>query len=484
MLTGTNPNAKNATLGSIVLVVTYKNLLRNKKMNLRILIYSNPLVVDKISKKFLFWKDSGFIFTKNLLSVLPDDWRYYWLIPDNITLEQQEWFNVKPNIKLVPYPYSTSIHQNRYEFYGNVLKKEFPYTKDIDAVINNQPEVTANIKTWLENQRRDQSPIFNFFHWLDCKDSRVFAEELGGYFWRQWDGVLSAEKSYFHNEYAELLFVEMVFENIKNPQGFSTGYFMPPATNYGKKPFPLPENKKVILFNHRLNNTTNWKFFLETTDKLYEQRKDFVVWFTDDADKAKSKMLDRPYIINRSLGDNEYGFLLENSHLSVCTHKGYSTWNMAVIDAINAGCYTIVPATEQLYFEMFGEFDNEMYHMNEPLSLMLCLNNLLNKDKMILKEKVNAIKGHFPYFTTDHLAKIGEDIQDTLLKKIENNHIPAKYSLVKEHILNNKEVLKSDIVNKFWSFHTNSNFQKIRWNLMKDGIIDDISKDVPTYRGG
>ena len=85
-------------------------------MNLRILIYSNPLVVDKISKRFLFQKDSGFIFTKNLLSALPDEWRYYWLIPENITKEEQIWFLTKPNITLIPYPYSTSMHQNRYEF--------------------------------------------------------------------------------------------------------------------------------------------------------------------------------------------------------------------------------------------------------------------------------------------------------------------------------------------------------------------------------
>jgi hypothetical protein len=448
-------------------------------MNLRILIYSNPLVVDKISKKFLYWKDSGFIFTKNLLTTLPDNWHYYWLIPENITEEQKQWFKIKPNMTLIPYPYSTSIHQNRYEFYGNVLKKAFPYTMDIDAVINNQPEVSANIKTWLENQRRDKSPIFNFFHWLDCKESRGFAQELSGYFWREWDGIQSADVSYFHNPYAKSLFDKIVTENINNPQPYSYDYFMPPATTYGHENPAVFSDKKIILFNHRLNNTTNWKFFLGICDRLYERRQDFVVWFTDDSDKAKSKMLVRPYVINMSLPDNQYGYLLEHAHFSVCTHKGYSTWNMAVIDALNEECFTLVPETEAVYKEMFGNYDC-MYHQNNDW-LFVKMNNLLNIDIKELKITAGKIKRQFPdYFSTGHLSKIKNAIETSILKRIDGK-IPLKYDYVKKYITDIPHTSKETIVNKFWSFHVNSNFQLIRWNLLKDGIIDDTGKDFPSY---
>ena len=388
-------------------------------MNLRVLIFSNPLVVDKISKRFIYWKDSGFIFTKNLLSVLPDDWRYYWLIPENLGDSEKAWFMVKPNITLIPYPYSTSMHQNRYEFYGSVLKKAFPYTMDIDVVLNNQPEVSANIKTWLENQRREKTPIFNFFHWVDCDESRKFGKELGGYFWRQWDGVLSAEKSYFHNEYAHGLLDGMVKRYIKLIDNYNYGYFMPPATEYGKDPFIIPDadnrfdsskDKKIILFNHRLNETTNWKFFLQACDRLYLKRQDFMVWFTDDSDKAKSRILARPYVINQSVEDRMYGYLLLRSHFAVCTHKGYSTWNMAVLDTLNALCFTIMPQTEKIYLKMFGMNYPELYHQND-FYLVDKMDALLDVPARNLRASAARIKSAFPqYFTTDHLKDIEKDI--------------------------------------------------------------------------
>ena len=133
---------------------------------MRVLVYSNPLVVDKISKKFIYWKDSGFLSSKHLINKFSDTFRFYWLVPDKI--KEYDWFlEANKNIEIIPYPYSTSIHQNRYEFYGNVLRKNFPYTKDVDIIINNQPEVAMNLRVWAENQRRDQRRIYNFYHWLE-----------------------------------------------------------------------------------------------------------------------------------------------------------------------------------------------------------------------------------------------------------------------------------------------------------------------------
>jgi len=451
-------------------------------MNLRVLIYSNPLVVDKISKKFLFWKDSGFIFTKNLITSLPKDWRYYWLIPENITEEQKQWFlDSNDNISLIPYPYSTSIHQNRYNFYGNVLKKNFPYTKDIDIVLNNQPEVAANLKSFFDNQRRDNPPIFNFFHWIDCEESRKFAQELAGYFWREYDGILNAEISYFHNEYAYSLFNYMVNKEIKNPYPFYYSFFNPPATSFGSSQIALPD-KKIILFNHRLNNTTNYKFFIDCIEKLHEIRDDFVVWFTDDSDKNKSRILEKPYIINRSLSSEEYGYLLSNSYFSVCVHKGYSTWNMAVIDAINANCFTIVPSTEKVYIDMFKQADLTMYHSNTIEDIVSKMNSLLDTPSIELKNRTKEIKRIFPnYFSNSCFENIKNNIEISIGKRCTYKEI-TKYAEVRDFIKEKPGVTKEEIVNKFWSFHVNSNFQKIRWKLMlEDKAVDDTTQDVTQY---
>lgn len=449
-------------------------------MNLRVLIYSNPLVVDKISKSFLYWKDSGFIFTKDLVSKLPKGWKFYWLVPEK--LSNEEWFiESNKNVSLISYPYSTSIHQNRYEFYGNILKENFPYTKDIDVVINNQPEVGGNLKVYFENQRRENPVLLNFFHWIDCHESRNFGRELGGYFWRQYEGAINASFNYFHNGYAYSLFDNMIEENVKDPRYIIRDYFHPPSTNFGDSPFPLP-NKKIILFNHRLNNTTNWKFFLESVRELRKRREDFVVWFTDDSDKAKSKAFQEDWIINKSVSFEEYGYLLKNSHFSVCTHKGYSTWNMAVLDSLNAECFTLVPSTEILYEYMFLEYDKTMYHDNTKENLVSIMEHNLKETSSRLKEKTLKIKRAFDDYFNDTSMIVYNDILNSIENRVANFKKPAGYDKVLDFVTKGKDITKKDFVNKFWSFHVNSNFQKIRWKMMvEDKIEDDVEKEYPTY---
>ena len=129
-------------------------------MNIRVLIYMNPLVVDKISKRFLWEKDSGFLYTKQLIQSLPTDWRFTVLTPKNF---DRTFFDDEHEIDCVEYDYSTSIHQNRYHFNRNILAKALPYGVDIDVVLNMQPEVTANLRVFFENQRREKPIIIKLF---------------------------------------------------------------------------------------------------------------------------------------------------------------------------------------------------------------------------------------------------------------------------------------------------------------------------------
>ena len=100
----------------------------------------------------------------------------------------------------------------------------------------------------------------------------------------------------------------------------------------------------------------------------------------------------------------------------------------------------------------------------------------------VLKNKSEKIKINFPdYFSVNYLSEIKNSIENSILKRLEKNHLPAKYKEVKDYILEKGIVTKCEFTNKFWSFHVNSNFQKIRWQLLKEGIRDDTSKDVPTY---
>ena len=459
-------------------------------LDLRILVWSNPLTVDKIGKTFHYWKDSGFIFTKHLLESMPVNYRFYWVIPDKLKGKDVSWFEeANNNIELIYYPYSTSIHQNRYEFYGDVLKKNFPYTKDIDVIINNQPEVSANLKVWAQNQRRDNPIILSFFHWIDCSASRKFGTELGGYSSRQHDGSMVSDMNYFHSEYAIDLFLEQQNKEFKNvvPRE-KCSIFNPPPTKFGDEPFDLGTDKKIILFNHRLNATTGWKQVLKTLDKIYEDRQDFVLWITDDSKIQKSKELEsREYIINKRILPLNYGFLMSNAHFGICNHRGYSTWNMALLDAFFNGCFMIAPYSEedQCYINMFGRFSYLLYHNTDtPIELENRIKFFLNCDKGTIDIGWSWVYRNAPALkNSGNREKITELIESLIRSRVPEK-TPAKYEEVLEFIPNSPyapNVSKRDIVNKFWSFHVNSNFQKIRWKLLLEGVKDNTDSSEPSY---
>jgi len=443
---------------------------------LRVLVWSNPLVVDKIGKQFLYWKDSGFIVAKHLIEMLPKSYRFYWVVPASI--EDIGWFlEANKNIQIIPYPYSTNIHQNRYEFYGNVLKRTFPYTMDIDAVLCHQPEIATNISVWSKNQRRDNPPIFSFFHWIDCEKSRQFARELGGYYLRQYDGFVHSEKSYFHQEYAYALFREQFEKEFGAPmpdRGY--GYFNPPPTIFGQEPIDLPD-KKIVLFNHRLNNTTNWQSVVKAAKEVYQSRQDFVLWMTDESNlRHRAELEKQPFIIVQHVKPESYGYLISNCHFGVCNHSGYSTWNMALLDAFENGCFMTVPDSPS-YKHMFG--DAFPYYIDDS-NLQKVFLKLLNTSETRLETMRHLTLVSAPCFDKNMNQHIALDIESAINRRLPKSK-PAKYDDVISEIRTKGIVSKRDIVNKFWSFHVNSNFQKIRWQLLRDGILDNTLSPETLY---
>lgn len=445
---------------------------------MRILIYSNPLVVDKISKKFLVERDSGFIFTKHLINSLPSLSRVTWLVPEKV--RDPSWFKrgyiFPPELEIVNYPYSTSIHQNRYNFHGNELTSLFPYTRDVDVIITNQPEVATNLRVWAYNQRRDLPLIYSFFHWIDCEASRKFAKELGGYFFRQYDGALTSDAVYLHPEVGTDLFKEEILRRGLSFENINFREFAPPLSFFGNVPMKLPYNKKIILFNHRANNTTGWKQVLEAGKILSTVRDDFVIWFTDETIRMKAKGIDDcPFVVVKEAPEQSYGYLMANSHFAVCNHKGYSTWNMAVLDTTANGCLTLLPR-DKVYRNMFNGYG--AYH--DYYNLVDRMDQLLDYDDYDLRAQNERIAG----WLNKNLPPLTPawDITNDILERLANRKLPAKFNDVLTLIEKEGRITKKEFVNRFWSFHVNSNFQLIRWNLLnREDIMDDVTEKESTY---
>ena len=406
----------------------------------------NPLVVDKISKKFICDKDSGFLYTRQLIASLPTDWRFTVLVPKNF---DRNFFDAEHIIECIEYDYSTSIHQNRYHFNRNILAKALPYGVDIDVVLNMQPEVTANLRVFFENQRREKPIIINYFHWIDCKESRKYGE--GGFINRQAEGFNDASLNLFHNEYAEKLFLTSCNENKLHLNDIKTGYFHPNPTTYGTTPIETPD--KYVIFNHRCNNTTGWKEIIDiwnTTDIG-----EYKLWLTDESNLKEIKSLKEKNIIVQSIPFDSYGFVLNKAHFTICNLQEYATWNMAVLDSINHG--TDVVANNNPLMSTFGIKSNS--HLKQEIQGRL-------KESKITPEKLSIPDYNLIAF-----------IQEAIQTRITGKH-PHKIEEVKSYITRTE---KRDFVNKFWSFHANSNFQIIRWILLSSGFTDNTNNTLTEY---
>ena len=85
-------------------------------------------------------------------------------------------------------------------------------------------------------------------------------------------------------------------------------------------------------------------------------RDDFVLWLTDEeqAKLYKSYLSQFPFVHVESIPTKSYGYVIRNSHCAVCNHKGYSTWNMAILDTLHDACFTLVPK-DSVYLKMMDK---------------------------------------------------------------------------------------------------------------------------------
>jgi len=452
--------------------------------NLRILIYTNPLIRDDAGK-YLYDKDSGFICMKHIIESMPADYRYTWVVPESVYLEENwerwPWFtSANKNVDVIPYPFGSSVLYNRYYFNGTYLHQRISADEDIDVIFCNQPEVAAALKVWAV-YRNTHPVIISFFHWMDVKASREFSAEFAGYFWREYEAYLQSDCCMFHNDYARDLFYQEIKDHIKDEPDRPTGLFHPPPTIFGKESFELPPEavgKKIVLFNHRLNRTTNFKAAIDALDELYKERQDFVMWLTDEKkDVNVGDSVDKPFIIRKTMPANQYGKLIQQSHVAICNHKGYSTWNMAILDSLVNGCFTLIPY-DSVYKEMFDDvgFEYGQYHNFDNLKQLV--NDCLNTDVEILRKKAEGICKSAPAFQhTDDILTI---IENAINKKIPSETYKG-YEDVKQYIENRGICSKEEWVDKFWAGNRNSNFLRIRWLLLKNGISDDTSAKNTVY---
>ena len=141
-----------------------------------------------------------------------------------------------------------------------------------------------------------------------------------------------------------------------------------------------------------------------------------------------------------------------------------------MLDSVVNGCYPLIRNTELL-----RSLVPDAAYFNDFNDLVSTINYFLDLPYMW-----DALRDFRDFNVASYKTNVETRITELIHSKL-NSKIPAKYDLVKQSIQNGECLYKKDWVNKFWSFHANGNFQKIRWRLMSEGIFDDITETETKY---
>ena len=246
---------------------------------------------------------------------------HYILVPHNHTIRIQQ-----ENVSYIKYDYPKSVQLNRGMFDYRQIK--FDFTKlDVDFVFNHQPELTYNIHQWFSTNRYYEDVIyFGFYHWIDCKQSRGSVSGCPSFYMRQLESMHILDANFVHSNIS-LDYLKGNFKEFDCSHLISKVYEMPLSGRIDVEPTPfdLP-NKKILLFNHRWAESSGIKRMMEYVDKLDDS---YVVWITDENCDVKNDKF-----IIKNLPYSDYAYLVENCYASICFIDGYTTWNLAIQDAL------------------------------------------------------------------------------------------------------------------------------------------------------
>ena len=429
-----------------------KNSLMKQPKNLRILHFLSP--VKWKNDLFISDADANFKVMKKTVEFLPEC-HHYIMMPRKYTEKLSG-----ANITNIRYDYPASVFLNRYLFdHKKVVGFDFDKI-DVDFIFNHQPEQTLSLQVWFgANRYYRDIHTFNFFHWIDCRDSGGgFKDVQPINFMRQFEATVVGDVNFFHTQksvnYLLSNFKEMSFmPEIKNAT------FMPLSGSKTevKSEFKMPE-KKVIVFNHRWNKSSGVERFLKYTENFDD---DYVFWITDD----KNCDVQRDNFIIKSLNYEDFNFLMSNCHCNVTFIDGYTTWNLSAQDALIRNRPAVV-------------YDHEI--TNE-----VCFNRALTfKTK---EEFINQIKN-----VPDRIESFDHKIHD---EKFKTNLITALNNLwedtkqvpkaaekffktIKEHNIRTKYEILSKVHDKVIS---NGSNHGIRRHCLHNGLRDDITEPYPTY---
>ena len=422
--------------------------------------------------------DSNYRVAERIIKWLPMC-HHYVLIPEKNDLlgklgngSQETTIN---NVTYIKFPYPSSVLMNRGHFaMTNFTHWLEPHIRelDFDYVFVHQPELLYNIKNALQVCRMGPAlKTFIFFHWVDCRASKPVTEFPDGYF-RQLEGIELADKVFFHGEEA----IKYLKSNWKREQittGFNDEYlkkklvFMPLpsaliATKVNVVPFPLPKDKKILVFNHRWAHTTGIDKLIAYTEGL--DREEYLIWITDrEAIKPRAGTAAPDWMKIGSLGLGEYMYLLQHAFATLTFVDGYATWNMSVQDGLHFGTPGLI-YKHSIMETIIGSNGNYPYFFKKK-------SEFVEKLELLNKEREN-FKWELPKHDEIFRQNLLNAMIDTM--HVQSGEPSGVYDWL-YHLLNlGKQGFKRHLLyNTHPELRAGNSFERIRAWCMGKGVKDD-----------
>lgn len=302
---------------------------------------------------------------KTVHSLNPNVHFYVLVPPLEDFADWTEYPNI-PNVTWVPFKFRINAFTNRYQLDLDKFLEAWNQASEIaakepDVLINNITELTGNMKQVLWHAGK-KPKIVTTCYWLDCPeiDEAKVPWEIT-YQFRQAEGFYLSDLAVFTCESTKEAWKENAFSFLDKECAqwildkstiWDFGYSQANVDNAEpmfKEPSPLP----IVLFPNRLSgiNYTNHKEFIAAVNELWNERKDFMVAFTNPSRKASEEWLDAHVlpprlIFDKPLSRKDYFSLLKECAVFCSLYKIERYGGCAHREALASG---VIPVTPRVF---------------------------------------------------------------------------------------------------------------------------------------
>jgi hypothetical protein len=426
---------------------------RNREVKYKILIYPNiTSPVENLER------DSYVIVLREIiryLNSIRDDLHWTVITPTLINYGK----HVEQRLITLPeYPNMMRMHFNAKDCAKLVTHRE----NDFDILYSHLPEHTNQLANYFFNNTGLRPKIIGYSHYVEFPNGKpnMFLQNIIGTLQMQecglnsqWlkDEVLNYARDYFNDEQMSSLDKIIKPHYLGTVSDFEVSKIIP----------------KTIFYNHRPKAYTGFNKFLSLMDKLWKQRKDFVVYIPYEVE------VERPYIRVQTMLRNEYLNFIKRMNVAVAMERENSGWALAVMDCLSRGLPVLMPNT-QFYPEKVGN-EYPMF-FRDSKEFFLKINNILDNPS-VRDSYITELKEVAKNFSWD----------TTISKWFNNWELFNEHSWIQLKNSNQYEeeiipffkergtVTKADVLKKFkwgydipWGYHRNRLRLDVRVKLFSD----------------